>query len=69
MQNYCLIKFQNIKIVRNTKIYPGFLNDLAQCKNTLRHFDIHDNKSINKAVPELINLLKESKETLNYINI
>ena len=42
---------------------------MAKCKNTLRYVNISDNKSINKAIPELITLLNECKETLTYINI
>lgn len=40
---------------------------LVQCKETLAYVDIQDNKSINRAIPELVNFLSECKniETLN----
>ena len=35
----------------------NLLDDLKECKNTLVELNISDNKSVNRAVPELVNLI------------
>ena len=45
------------------------LNALVECKSTLKSVDISDNKSINKAIPELLNMISVCQENLIHINI
>ena len=44
------------------------LQALVQCKNTLKYVNIEDNKSINKAIPELIEFINTCK-CVEYLNI
>jgi Ran GTPase-activating protein (RanGAP) involved in mRNA processing and transport len=44
------------------------LSAFVDCKDTLKSVNIQDNKSINKAIPELATFIKECKN-LEYLNI
>ena len=44
------------------------LNSMIACKDTIREITIQDNKSINRAIPDLINCIKECKN-LQLLNI
>jgi len=45
-----------------------FFNSLIECKNTLKYIRVDDNKSINKAIPELCRVFEECTN-LEYVNI
>jgi hypothetical protein len=40
----------------------NLLDDLKECKHTLVELNISDNKSVNRAVPELVNLILVCKK-------
>uniref|UniRef100_A0A7S3MZB4 Uncharacterized protein n=1 Tax=Strombidium inclinatum TaxID=197538 RepID=A0A7S3MZB4_9SPIT len=68
--------FSKQKCLRKIEVYQNgskkglraLLLSLAECKDTLKSVNIQDNKSINKAVDELITFIGACKE-LEYLNI
>ena len=48
--------------------FKYLFNALVDCKQTLKHVNVQDNKRVNASIPEFVNFIKTCT-TLDYLNI